>query len=425
MKNNKGDALVTVIMTVVVILLILVIAFFIYEFFLFSNMDKQVASENFTNGINVEVNKIENSIQENNSLENIVETNNNFDNNVKVNNVINNLQENTIQQNVIEENTEEEEIVPIFNEVTSPIIEETTTTNKNKSNIISSTYFYNQLDEYGKIFYDKIEANESKLITGTYVFDFDTKFNTLLHQQNGQEKLGKAFQSAWNAFYYDNSELFYLDISKMTLTRTAETIGGITTYYITMGPGDYTNYLKDEFQTRQQIQEGIKYIDNIVTQIVEQTKQKTDKEKAQLIHDWLINVVEYEQSEIDLNRHDIYGTLYKKKAVCEGYARAYKYLMEQVGVPCVLVSGTGTNSEGMEESHAWNYVQINHKWYAVDVTWDDPIIIGEGTVDSSIKRKYFLRGSDTFFSNHVEEGTISENSMKFKFPTLSEFWYLE
>lgn len=410
MKNNKGDALVTVIMTVVVILLILVIAFFIYEFLLLSNRDTQVASENLAN---IEVNYIVNNIQGNDGQENIIETNNNF-------------QENTIQQNIIEENVEEETIVPILNEITSPIVEETTSTSKNNtSNIISSTYFYNQLDKYGKIFYDKIEANESKLITGTYVFDFGTEFNTLLHQEDGKETLAKAFQSAWNAFYYDNTELFYLDISKMTLTREAETIGGITTYYISMGPGDYSNYLKDEFQTRQQIEEGKEYIANIVTQIVEQTKQKTDKEKAQLIHDWLINVVEYEQNETDLNRHDIYGTLYKKKAVCEGYARAYKYLLEQAGVPCVLVSGTGTNSEGMQESHAWNYVQLNHKWYAVDITWDDPIIIGEGTVDNSIKRRYFLKGSDTFFSNHVEDGTISGNSMKFKFPTLSEFGYLD
>ncbi len=35
---------------------------------------------------------------------------------------------------------------------------------------------------------------------------------------------------------------------------------------------------------------------------------------------------------------------------------------------CVLVSGTATNSQGEEENHAWNYVQINENWYAVDVT---------------------------------------------------------
>ena len=35
--------------------------------------------------------------------------------------------------------------------------------------------------------------------------------------------------------------------------------------------------------------------------------------------------------------------------------------MDELKIPCVLVSGTGTNSNGQTESHAWNYVQLDGK----------------------------------------------------------------
>ena len=33
---------------------------------------------------------------------------------------------------------------------------------------------------------------------------------------------------------------------------------------------------------------------------------------------------------------------------------------------------------------------LNNKWYAIDVTWDDPTIIGSGRVPTSTKTRYFL-----------------------------------
>ena len=74
---------------------------------------------------------------------------------------------------------------------------------------------------------------------------------------------------------------------------------------------------------------------------------------------------------------------------------------------------------GETESHAWNYVQLDGKWYAIDVTWDDPIIIGNGYVSESTKYKHFLKGSNTFFASHKEEGNITDNSIEFNFPELS------
>ena len=207
----------------------------------------------------------------------------------------------------------------------------------------------------------------------------------------------------------------------MTLTTESRTIAGITTYYNTIGPGENANYLRDNFQEEYKIVEAQEYIDNIIRQIKEQTASDSDVEKARKVQNWLISIIDYDDSESAVNKHNIYGALRERRAVCEGYARTFKYIMEKISVPCILVSGTGTNSEGQIESHAWNYIQIqiDFKWYAVDVTWNDPIILGNGNLTNEMKYKYFLNGSDKFFENHTEDGIISENSMKFTYPTIS------
>ncbi|MGN1269707.1 MAG: transglutaminase domain-containing protein [Clostridia bacterium] len=368
MKNSKGNGLITVIIVIIIILIITAIGLFIYKYVVLDNQQVNTNSE---------------------------EINNNLE---------------TTQTPNLQNNTE----------VIKPIIDPNEDlNNNNEQQLISKSYYYNQLNSYGKTIYDKLKQNKDKFITGNYVFDFENQFNVLLHEANGEEELGQAFQSAWNALSYDEVDLFYVDISKMTLITQSRGIGGINTYNVSIGPGENTNYLKEEFQTQEQIQEAQAYIKNITDQIMQQTTQDSDVEKARKVQNWLISTIDYENSNDAKNKHDIYGALHDRKAVCEGYARSFKYIMEKIGVPCILVSGNGTNSEGKTESHAWNYIQIDYKWYAIDVTWNDPVIIGTGTLTDEIKYKYFLNGSEEFFKNHKEDGLISENSMKFTFPTLS------
>ena len=347
-------------------------------------------------------------------------------------NVNKNGQDNQIQQNQIQNNEEqttnlnnEEQtmpIIPVINDIAGGAQggEDQSPGGNNNTGLISSNYYYSQLDSTGKAIYDKLKQSKKQLITGTYEMDFNTQFNTLLHTDTGEAELDKAFQSAWNAFSYDEPDLFYIDVNKMTLIKEATSVGGIITYNVTIGPGENANYLKPSFQTKEQIEAAQEYLQNIVDQIIEQTTNNTDVQKATRIHDWLVATIEYEQTATNTkDEFTIYGALYNRKAVCEGYARAFKYLLEKVNVPCVLVSGTATNSQGVTESHAWNYVQINYQWYAVDVTWNDPVIIGGGQLEENAKRKYFLKGSETFFKDHKENGVVSQNSIKFQYPTLS------
>ena len=65
--------------------------------------------------------------------------------------------------------------------------------------------------------------------------------------------------------------------------------------------------------------------------------------------------------------------------VCEGYARAFKVLCDRKSIPCVLAVGFAKSSVSSKgESHMWNEMQMDdNKWYAVDVTWNDPIVSGK------------------------------------------------
>ena len=91
-------------------------------------------------------------------------------------------------------------------------------------------------------------------------------------------------------------------------------------------------------------------------------------ERERLIHDRLIRWVEYDVSQSKPHIHTLYGALANREAVCDGYARAFQYLMGQAGLQCLLVRG---NAGG--EGHAWNVARINGAYYQVDVTWDDPV----------------------------------------------------
>ena len=82
----------------------------------------------------------------------------------------------------------------------------------------------------------------------------------------------------------------------------------------------------------------------------------------------------------------IYGALVKNIAVCGGFADTFKYLCNELDIPCIIMGNAG---------HAWNLVQMDDGgWYRVDITnacrhgWDGEL---PQTID-----EYF---EDTFLRN--------------------------
>lgn len=98
----------------------------------------------------------------------------------------------------------------------------------------------------------------------------------------------------------------------------------------------------------------------------------TDMSELELekkVHDTIAQNTVYQSG---TNAHNAYGCLVEGVAVCEGYAEAFQYVLNQIGIECTMVTGTSVApSGGTPENHAWNLVKIDGNYYYNDPTWND------------------------------------------------------
>jgi len=89
----------------------------------------------------------------------------------------------------------------------------------------------------------------------------------------------------------------------------------------------------------------------------------TEYEFIKYIHDLLIKNIEYGFSDNDFTEYTIYGALIEHRCVCEGFSEAFMILAQRVKIFTILATSN---------THQWNMVFLEGKWYALDVTWDIP-----------------------------------------------------
>lgn len=116
---------------------------------------------------------------------------------------------------------------------------------------------------------------------------------------------------------------------------------------------------------------------NIINKYI--NDHQSDYDKVRSLHDYLKSNIEYDTASAFSHRindrniseaHNIIGALLKNKCVCEGFAKAFKFLCDKIGLECWVVSGKGSSSVATGP-HAWNIVRINGYYHHVDITWDN------------------------------------------------------
>ncbi len=110
-------------------------------------------------------------------------------------------------------------------------------------------------------------------------------------------------------------------------------------------------------------------IENAANSFIKQadiTEGMTDYDKALALHDVVCANLAYDDSQSREWIHTVYGAFVNKYAVCDGYSKAYQYLLNKAGIDSHIAIGW---SKG--EGHAWNLVKLDGEWYYTDVTWDD------------------------------------------------------
>lgn len=167
-----------------------------------------------------------------------------------------------------------------------------------------------------------------------------------------EENIDRIFQCVLN----DHPELFYVDgysYTKYTRYGHEDEIDSIEF------SGRYSMERETAALHRNQIQ---KAADRILAGIDSDAEAY---EKVKYVYDTLIRETDYQLDAPD--NQNIYSVFVNHLSVCQGYAKATQYLLNRLGVECVLVLGTVNSGEG----HAWNLVNVDGDYYYVDTTWGD------------------------------------------------------
>lgn len=136
--------------------------------------------------------------------------------------------------------------------------------------------------------------------------------------------------------------------------------------------------------TKEELAEASSEFYNEANAILTRLQNLSPFEKERRLHDILIEKIEYVKG-ADKNQ-SAYSALVEGKSVCAGYARAYQYLMQRLGIPCYYCTGYAG------QDHAWNIVWLDDGYYNVDVTWDDT----EGG-----EYDYFNKTDEEYADTHV------------------------
>ncbi len=172
--------------------------------------------------------------------------------------------------------------------------------------------------------------------------------------------------------------------------------------------------------SKQEMEEHFAKIESLAMEL----KKNSDYETVQNVHDYLIEKFEYDQKTLFKNHTDIEG-FRDGVMVCSGYSLAAYALLNMADIPTRVVTGYGGNGTADTSNHMWNMVELDGKWYNMDITWDDV----NGTKPTYT---YFLK-SDDDFPNHKRLGyyqtgyfniTIAEKSYKLTMGMGTSRWYI-
>ena len=120
-----------------------------------------------------------------------------------------------------------------------------------------------------------------------------------------------------------------------------------------------------------------------------------DYEKSKYVYETLIHNIDYDL-EAEYNQTILSSLLYGK-TVCKGYACAAQCLLEELGIPSVIIGGYANG-----ETHAWNAVKLDGEWYYFDTTWgNSKYQMPDETVGKYVDYTYLNMTEDEIRKTHT------------------------
>jgi len=199
----------------------------------------------------------------------------------------------------------------------------------------------------------------------------------------------KTIQDYFSTIYAENPDLYYALTKNDIKDANGVIIGfnypGLTKYYGSSinGVARVTKIDIQYYDTKEVFDERYAKLMAAFNKMIAQADEgDSDFEKALILHDAIILETEYTadiSQGVSADEGSPYGILVNHDGVCEGYARTYDWLLQQVGIEASLVKHQAGN-------HAWSLITLENKKYHVDVTWDDPL----GQTSDYLRYTYFL-----------------------------------
>ncbi len=240
---------------------------------------------------------------------------------------------------------------------------------------------------------EAMDRSDAKRAIKEALLEYKDTVNIAQHQVPSS-----AFTELMNDLINENPELYYVNIS------------GISGYSV--GENIFLLDLSNAYRfTEEVIKEKNAMIEKEINHIMATIDREhmSMAEQALMVHDWFALHYAYDYERLESGTlpdasFRIDGLFIDKIAVCQGYALGYMYVLNRLGIPCVFVP-----SEPLH--HAWHMVEIEGKWYHVDVTWDDPVLTGVGDQLGVVRHTNFLLSdADMIKSGHVGENVSQEES---------------
>ncbi|MDD6992214.1 MAG: transglutaminase domain-containing protein [Oscillospiraceae bacterium] len=225
-----------------------------------------------------------------------------------------------------------------------------------------------------------------------------TKYASLDYDARMQDAYDSVVNTIMN---FETSAHMPLTISETDYVKVLETVRceQLMLFYLadrTLGDFDsFTHSYTIDFSYKfsvDEVNDMLRETEQAAMDIISQLDEDmSDYEKLKFFHDYLVLNVEsaVEGEYVD----SVYGALVNKKALCEGYAKAFSYLCNLSGIENMIVTGyTGVD-------HMWNMVKLNGSWYHIDIGWDQPAEALKAQYPDLILYQYFLVNDDVIQNN--------------------------
>jgi hypothetical protein len=143
------------------------------------------------------------------------------------------------------------------------------------------------------------------------------------------------------------------------------------------------------------------------------SKGKSMVDRYWIIFYWIAHNIEYDTVSYFSGKYGdqkAEAVFLTRKGVCAGFGNLYKYLSDQLQMPCEIVTGfsKGYGFEYRKNApakidHAWNAVEIDHHWYLIEVTWGAGHLNDMNGFERKLDPFFFLPPPNEMIYHHFPE----------------------